>query len=147
MIEKERKFKLQYPVYNGMKGVRIKQGYLIIKGKKHLRVRIIEDKKVTATLTYKSKIDDVTKIEYEYEIPLSDAIEMYESTDIKLEKTRYKTKFDGNQVDIDVLDNGKSWVEIEFKKDLKNLPDYCGEEITGNKEYSNIQIALGNLTL
>jgi CYTH domain-containing protein len=50
-------------------------------------------------------------------------------------------------VDIDVLDNGKSWVEIEFKKDLKSLPDYCGEEITGNKEYSNIQIALGNLTL
>ena len=29
MIEKERKFKLKYPVFDELKGVRIKQGYLI----------------------------------------------------------------------------------------------------------------------
>lgn len=144
MIEKERKFKLKYPVFDGLKGVRIKQGYLMVKGKKHLRVRIIEGKTITATLTYKSKIDEVTKLEYEYEIPINEALELYNSTDVKLEKTRYKTKFDGNQVDIDVLDNGKCWVEIEFERELKKLPDYCGEEVTGNKEYSNIQIALSN---
>ena len=146
MIEKERKFELLYPVYQDMKGIRIKQGYIMVKGKKHLRVRILIGKKTTATLTYKSKIDDVTKLEYEYEIPLKDAFELYDSTEIKLEKTRYKTKFDGNEVDIDVLDDGRCWVEIEFKKEIKKLPDYCGAEVTGQKEYSNIQIALNNLT-
>jgi len=33
-------------------------------------------------------------------------------------------------------------MEIEYEDELTELPDYCGEEITGMKEYSNIAIAI-----
>ena len=63
------------------------------------------------------------------------------ATNVKLEKTRYKTTFEGNKVDIDIYPDGRSSAEIEYEIELVNLPDYCGEEITGNKEWSNLSIA------
>jgi CYTH domain-containing protein len=108
-------------------------------GNKHLRVRIIDDN--IGFITIKTIVSDTTKIEYEYEIPLEDAIELMNSTDITLRKVRYKTLFDGNLVDIDIYENGLSVVEIEYQDQLNNIPDYCGKEITGKKKYSNIRIA------
>ena len=69
---------------------------------------------------------------------------MQSSTDIKLEKTRYKTTFEGNKVDIDVYPDGRTSAEIEYEIEIINIPDYCGEEITGNKEWSNLNIAKKN---
>lgn len=141
--EQERKFKLKYlPVcetkYN------IEQGYLFIEDKNYLRVRIIDNKH--CYLAYKTIVSKNVKNEYEYEIPLKDALELMESTNIKLNKTRYVTKDDyGNQVDIDIFENGLETMEIEYENELLELPYYCGEEITGNKEYSNIYIALQNI--
>jgi hypothetical protein len=34
--------------------------------------------------------------------------------------------------------------EYEYEIDLINIPDYCGEEITGNKDWSNLNIAKKN---
>ena len=141
MIERERKFKLKY-VPEGLTPIHIKQAYLMFDKKKQFRVRIIDDKE--AWVAYKVKIDKTTKSEYEYEIPIQDANHLYQSTDIKLEKTRYKTTFEGNKVDIDVYPDGKTSAEIEYEIDLINIPDYCGEEITGNKEWSNLNIAKKN---
>lgn len=139
MIEKERKFLLKYlPEYDKIQ--HIKQGYLLLEGNKHLRVRIIDDS--DALLTYKLICDDRTKIEYEYNIPISDGLEMYKSTDKIVEKVRYKTTFNGMNVDIDVYGNGISVVEIEYDDELTMLPDYCGDEVTGLSEYSNIRMAL-----
>ena len=61
-----------------------------------------------------------------------------------LEKTRYKTTFEGNKVDIDVYPDGRTSAEIEYEIGIVNIPDYCGEEITGNKEWSNLNIAKKN---
>ena len=110
--------------------------------KKQFRVRIIDDNE--AWVAYKVKIDRTTKSEYEYQIPIQDANHMYQSTDVKLEKTRYRTTFEGNKVDIDVYPDGRTSAEIEYEIELVNLPDYCGEEITGNKEWSNLNIAKKN---
>ena len=44
-------------------------------------------------------------------------------------------------MDIDIYPNGPSVVEIEYKQELVQIPDYCGVEITGNPKYSNINIA------
>jgi CYTH domain-containing protein len=140
MIEKERKFKLKY-LPQGLTPMRIKQGYLMIKNKKNLRVRIINDE--VAYFTFKISIDKSSKDEFEYQIPLSEAIEMYSKAEKRLEKTRYKTKFNGNNIDIDVYPDGLKVVEIEYEDNLKDgdIPDYCGEEITGISKYSNIKIA------
>lgn len=142
MIEKERKFLMKYQPSDLYHMERIEQGYIMFDGSKHLRVRIIDD--MVGFITLKTIVSDTTKIEYEYEIPLKDAIELMESTNIKLRKTRYKTHYDGNLVDIDIYPSGLSVVEIEYSTELTNIPDYCGKEITGKKEYSNIKIARKN---
>ena len=141
-IEKERKFLLKGLPPKTEDGINIKQGYLIVKGTKQFRVRIIDDK--YAKIAYKSKIDSVSKLEFEFDIPLEEAQEMYKSCEHTLEKRRYKTTFDGNIVDIDIYENGSipPIVEIEFTGELKRLPDYCGEEVTGKREFSNIAIAM-----
>ena len=135
MKEQERKFKLK-ELPEGLKGIKIQQGYLFLDVKKHLRVRVIDNEK--AYLTYKTFHSSTLRTEYEYEIPLTDAIEMLESTKIKLEKTRYKTEFEGNVVDIDIFSDGTRVVEIEYENELTSIPDYCGEEVTGELKYSNI---------
>jgi CYTH domain-containing protein len=139
MIERERKFKLK-EVPPGLHGQLIEQGYLMFDGNKHLRVRIINGKK--AYLTFKTIISQTERIEYEYEIPVEDGVEMLNSTNIKLEKIRYKTEWNGNNVDIDIFKNGLRVVEIEYDGELTSIPDYCGEDVTFNREYSNLLIAM-----
>lgn len=141
MLEKERKFKLKY-LPKGLEPKHIKQGYLMFEGKKHLRVRITDNK--LAELTFKTILDKEVKKEFEYQIPLKDAKDMYNDTKIWIEKIRYSTKFGKNKVDIDFYLNGIQVVEIEFNSPLKKLPDYCGEEVTGQAKYSNIVMALRN---
>lgn len=137
MIEKERKFKLDYlPEWDAKE--EIKQAYLLVEEYKHLRIRIIDDKR--AYIAFKIGYSQ-ERLEYEYEIPYFDGLEMYINSELKLEKTRYKTSYENNNVDIDIYPGGLAIVEIEFKKELNNIPDYCGEEVTGIREYSNISIA------
>ena len=141
MIEKERKFILK-ELPTDLTPSNIQQGYLMFEGNKHLRVRVIDN--VKAFLTFKIILDSTVRVEYEYEIPLADGIEMLNSTDIKLSKTRYKTEFEGNQVDIDIFENGLAVVEIEYVDELNNIPDYCGIEVTEDNRFSNINIAKTN---
>jgi len=143
MIERERKFKLKYlPTEYIVNEQKIHQGYLMFDGAKHLRVRIIEDKfGVSAYLTLKTIKSDSEKEEYEFPICEEAAKELFDSTEEKLTKTRYKSVFQGNTVDIDCFEDGTTWVEIEYEEELTDVPDYCGEEITGIKEFSNIYIA------
>jgi CYTH domain-containing protein len=142
-LEKERKFILKYiPDWGAFSNTHhIKQGYLMLDGINNLRVRIDNDK---AYMTYKQAVNDTTKKEFEYEIPMADALELYEMAPHRLEKTRYSTEFYGNHIDMDVYPDGRMVVEIEYEDELTELPDYCGEEITGNPEWSNIQIAINN---
>ncbi len=141
MIEKERKFILLEMPKTDI-SIELKQAYLMFEGMKHLRVRIINNEK--AYIAFKDIKTPCIKIEYEYEIPLKDAIEMFNSSCYRVEKIRHKTMFDGNCVDIDVYPNGLSVVEIEYETELVSIPNYCGEEVTGISEYSNIGIAIKN---
>ena len=138
--EIERKYKLNYIPGGNLVRHKIKQGYLMFDGNKHLRVRIIDD--CVGYITFKTIINEQEKNEFEYQIPLSDTIELYNSTDIKLEKERICTHDEyGNNVDIDLFTDGTQVVEIEFEELPPTLPDFCGEDVTGQKEYSNIYIA------
>lgn len=123
----------------GLASVRIKQGYIMLGDNQQLRVRLVKDK---AFLAYKTDIDQYSKHEYEYQIPYKDGMELYLSSKYRVEKTRYPTAFQGNSVDIDIYDHGVSVVEIEYESDLKEIPTYCGTEVTGEMEYSNIYIAM-----
>jgi CYTH domain-containing protein len=143
MIEKEKKYLLKY-IPQGCSKVEIEQGYLMIEGRNHLRIRIEDGTK--ASIAFKRCVTESIKHEYEYEIPISDGIELMSSIKCKLKKTRYKTTHNGNTIDIDDYGNGIWVAEIEFNCDESQLkvPDYFGKDVTGIKEYSNISMALSN---
>jgi adenylate cyclase len=142
-IEKERKFLLKYLPSECVKGEKLLQGYLEKSSNSQLRVRLYETK---ACLTYKTEHGTNSRNEYEYEIPYKDGIELYNNALYRLEKTRYKTSFNNNLVDIDIYPNGIKVVEIEYETELlpSDIPEYCGEEVSNVKEYSNIYIAMNN---
>ena len=106
-IEKEKKFLLkELPEnFNEMDifaDYEIEQGYLMFGDDKELRVRIIKGRWNNDTMiTYKSKIDETSRNEYEYRIPMKDAISLMNSTKIKLKKRRRMVEVDGLEITID----------------------------------------------
>ncbi len=144
-IEKERKF-----LFNekGLKATLsdwiptpIRQGYLMLATGQQLRIRLLPGK-YQAFLCYKVDKDSITRHEYEYEIPYDEGLELYEGSKYIVEKVRYSTLFKGNNVDIDIYPGGLKVVEVEFDEELTEIPPYCGKEVTGEIEYTNIYIAM-----
>ncbi len=158
MIEIERKFKFigSESMLHALTPIKITQGYLMLSPEQHLRVRIYNDSK--AVLGYKIFRTSTERSEYGWAIPTQEAKELLAGTNIKLEKTRYSTTYrtidPRNRlpvdltVDIDIYESiNLKIVEIEFPDNFLAdpgtvmLPGYCGEEITGISEFSNITIA------
>lgn len=153
MIEKERKFligdKVNIEKYK-LKSKLIKQGYLLLgQGGRQLRIRILDKK---AYICYKYKISEYEKAEYEYKIPYKEGLELYNSSELKLEKNRFSQKInDEIRIDIDFYKNDYIVVELEYTcsfeksneyiKNISKLNKLIGDEITGDKKYSNIQLA------
>jgi CYTH domain-containing protein len=145
MIERERKFLLKYLPDLGeyfKTPQKIKQGYLLTNKKKHLRIRITNEH--FCHICYKQKISKETRYEFEYLIPKEEGFKLYDLAEFKLEKNRFVTVYNYNKVDIDVYPSGLAIVEIEFNDTLNSIPDYCGKEVTGIKEFSNIYLAKRN---
>lgn len=147
--EIERKFLLakgtSIPIPAGYKKLKIKQGYIFAEKGKHLRIRLYKDKAVIGLKYTSGPIRD----EYEYEIPMKDAKEMYAKCTMKLEKNRLTFKRFKETYDVDTFPNGIQFVEVEFNsiKDSKKWvkPHWIGKEITGESKFSNIALAKKNL--
>lgn len=158
MIEIERKFKFigNESMLHTLTPIKICQGYLMLSPEQHLRVRIYNDSK--AVLGYKIFRSTTERSEYGWAIPTQEGKELLAGTDVKLEKTRYSTTYRTMDprnnlpvdltVDIDIYESiDLRIVEIEFPDNflaepgVTHLPSYCGEEITGISEFSNITIA------
>lgn len=126
---------------------KIKQGYLYVKKNEQTRVRLYED---TSFICIKYGCG-LIRDEFEYEIPLKDGKAIYKNCKLTLEKIRTSFIIGEEQYDFDQLPNGVSWMEVEFKsikymeKWDRNKPTWLGKEVTGNKKYSNVQIAKQNL--
>lgn len=148
--EHERKFLCKY-IPENLPKMYIEQGYIFYEEKKHLRVRICEELEwdesggVKVWDVYCSiglKFDEEERDEFEYTVPFSDATQIMKKCEIKLDKTRYTTKHENCTVHIDDFGDIKI-IEIETptKHHSFTIPDYFGEEVTGDKKYSNIAIA------
>lgn len=142
--EIERKFLLDKPIpWDLGEQKLIKQGYIFLSKNKHLRVRIIDHSAFLCLKFTKNK----TRDEYEYEIPLLDGLEMMSKCTYVVEKIRNVMHPIGNRytIDIDTYPNGLIVAEVEFKtiEDSESFSplDWFGEEISGNKKYSNITLA------
>jgi len=142
--EIERKFLIETEISPNLGEQKlIKQGYVLLDKNKQLRVRVIDHKAFLCLKYTKNKVRD----EYEYEIPLIDALEILSKCKYKLEKIRTTlSPHNGNYVvDVDTYPNGLTVAEVEFKSqedcDAFKPIDWFGPEITGVKEYSNITLA------
>lgn len=151
-VEIERKFLLKNkPVENWevLYKMNIKQGYLLLQDNKQIRIRLTSEN--IGVLCYKECFDAIHRKELEQIINYDLAKVMYDLCPIKLEKNRTKFvhTYSSYSFELDEYPNGLSVIEIEVQKeeefqliiDILIRDNIIGEEITGVKEYSNIEIA------
>ncbi|MCF7522188.1 CYTH domain-containing protein [Neisseria sp. ZJ106] len=145
-IEIERRFLLKNDGWRQTASApqRLQQGYLSVEKERTIRVRIIDDK---AWLTLKGYISDVSRSEFEYEIPAAHArIMMDTMCPFKMEKNRYRVDFGGFVFEIDEYfgDNAPLMVaEIELPAEDTEFPrpDWLGEEITADGKFTNAYLS------
>lgn len=142
--EIERKFLLKDSSWKELTdaGTQYCQGYLVGSNKSSVRVRI-QGKR--AFLNIKSATIDITRQEFEYEIPLAEATEMLETLCEKplIDKVRYLIQSDNHIWEIDVFsgDNeGLVVAEIELKDKNERFakPNWLGDEVSDDKRYYNV---------
>lgn len=129
----------------------IRQGYIALGPPTAIRVRIVGQ---TANLNIKKATHDIERTEFEYPIPLTDALEMIEHLCVgsPIEKTRHEVP-DGERVwEIDVfhgLNHGLVVAELEIptRTAAFELPDWLGPEISDDPRYLNAYLAVTPYTL
>jgi len=142
--EIERKFLIKNTSWkkHAGKGIKYSQGYLV--GSKHASVRVrLQGER--AYLNIKSATIGIARQEFEYEIPLADALEMLDTLCEKplINKTRYHVKNDKHVWEIDVFEgdnDGLIVAEIELNNENEPFikPDWLGEEVSADARYYNV---------
>jgi CYTH domain-containing protein len=127
------------------KGEIYKQGYILTEPAKTIRIRIAE---TNAYLTIKGETKGISRAEFEYKIPVKDAIEMLKQfAGNIIEKTRYKIEFKGKIWEVDVFsgkNEGLILAEIELNNEDEkfDLPDWTAEEVSKDEKYFNSYLSL-----
>lgn len=144
--EIERKFLLKDASWKALadEGTQYSQGYLLGSQKASVRVRIQGER---AFLNIKSATIDITRQEFEYEVPLDEAKEMLETLCGKplISKKRYHLKSENHLWEIDVFqgDNeGLVVAEIELADENEYFvqPDWLGDEVSDDERYYNVSL-------
>lgn len=143
--EIERKFLVKSNSYRSLATAEfIHQGFLSTDKERVVRVRIRGDK---AWITVKGLSQGASRAEFEYSIPLDDARFMLENLCIKptIEKHRFQITFEGFTWEVDEFlgeNEGLVVAEIELPSEnsVFSLPDWIGEEVTGDERYYNARL-------
>ncbi|MGB1031950.1 MAG: CYTH domain-containing protein [Flavobacteriales bacterium] len=140
-IEIERKFLLKSADWRQLvvSSDLIQQGYLSTVPEKTVRVRSRGEK---AFLTIKGKNEGLSRLEFEYEIPASDAQDLLKLCDQSISKTRHLVHQGDLVWEIDEfhdLNRGLILAEIELKSESQEFPLPCwiGEEVSNDARYYN----------
>jgi adenylate cyclase len=152
VVEIERKFLVADDSWRGLAdgGQRIRQAYLASSATNTVRIRVIDES--TARLTIKSGFRGLTRDEFEYDIPVSDAIAMLVLRESSvIDKTRYNIERDGLIWEVDVYagDNaGLVIAEVELDDESRaiSLPDWIKHEVSGDARYQNSALAAAPYT-
>jgi CYTH domain-containing protein len=126
-------------------GTTIRQFYLFAAEDRSIRVRLRDD---TAILTCKFGRVARERDEFEYRIPVADALQMQTfARGNVIEKTRYRVRHADNMFEVDVFGGALSGLEIaelETTEEVAEalLPQWLGREVTGDAAYYNASLAL-----
>lgn len=144
--ETERKFLVKGEfIHLAIREIKIIQSYLIKDYEKTIRIRIADDK---AYLTIKTRPAEntISRNEWEFQIPVTDAEEMIKiCIPGKIVKTRYIIPSGKHKIEVDVFhekNEGLVIAEIELASDDEEYfkPDWLGEEVTGRPQYYNANL-------
>jgi adenylate cyclase len=146
-IEIEKKFLVKDKTYKQLAtGVHYRQGYLNRDKERTVRVRIAGD---DAFLTIKGITRGIERLEFEYPISLTEANEMIDLLCEKpvIEKYRYSFYSNGHEWEVDeFLGENEGLViaevELDTTDELVDLPEWIGEEVTGNARYYNSMLSV-----
>ncbi|KQV66244.1 CYTH domain-containing protein [Rhizobium sp. Root1220] len=122
-----------------------KQGYIASMDDRSVRVRVLDE--TTARLTIKIGRSAMTREEFEYDIPVADAVQLLDDAiGIVIEKTRYRVPHEGFVWEVDVFSGQHQGlviaeVELRSESDKPPLPQWLGREVTGDFRYSNQALA------
>jgi len=146
--EIERKFLIDQQKWDNLnkpEGKLFRQGYILTDSDKTIRVRATESK---GFLTIKGQTIGATRMEYEYEIPLTEATELLDNFAVsELSKTRYEIIFNGKLWEVDVfLGDNKGLIvaeiELESEDETFDLPDWVNTEVTEEAKYYNSNLTV-----
>jgi CYTH domain-containing protein len=142
--EIERKFLVRNTGFLvGDPGVLFRQGYLSRDPDRTVRVRLAGG---VGYLTIKGRPRGAARPEFEFEIPVDDARELLVlCADSVIEKTRHRIDHAGLTWDVDVFSGANDGlviaeVELPTEDHAVVLPDWVGEEVTGDVRYYNSRL-------
>jgi len=143
--EIERKFLVTGDQWRaGSKPIRTCQGYLPSGNDTTVRVRVQDER---AWLTIKGKTEGLSRLEYEYGIPVSDAEEILARLCQRpyIEKNRYLVNYAGMKWEVDefLQENAGlivAEVELSSEEEQVELPPWVGEEVSHDPRYRNINL-------
>lgn len=140
--EIERKFLLRHDGWRTLAtGQLYRQGYIPTQGTQTVRLRVIGAR---GFLTIKGAAVNGSRSEFEYEIPVAEAQEMLDSLCARplIEKYRHCITVDRWLWEVDEFLGENSGlllaeVELSSESDEPIIPDWIGEEVTGDRRYFN----------
>ena len=124
----------------------IKQAYLTENNQIRTRIRITPNK---AYLTLKVIQINISRTEFEYQIPINDAKYLFSMSNYQIFKTRYILNHFNDEWVVDVFEKnhlGLIIAEIELKSENQKfkVPTWIGKDISTDKKYSNFCLAKSN---
>ncbi|BEV72770.1 MULTISPECIES: CYTH domain-containing protein [unclassified Paludibacterium] len=117
-----------------------RQGYLSVDPARTVRVRVVGKQ---AWLTLKAKVTDTSRHEFEYEIPLADALTMLDTMcPMLIDKRRTRVMHGGMLWEVDEFDGANAGLilaEIELPDEQTPFerPDWLGAEVTADGRFTN----------
>lgn len=147
MLEIERKFLVKpewwYEPHNEVR--EIQQGYLNTDPERTVRIRL-DDLYGYMTVKGKGSESGMSRFEWEMVIHHSEARSLLGLCTDVIEKTRYSILYGDHTWEVDVfhgLNDGLVLAEIELRSENEAfiIPDWIGEEVTGDARYYNACLA------
>lgn len=147
-IEIERKFLVnhkKWELVDKPAGDYYRQGYILNNDNRTVRIRVANQ---SGYITIKGSTIGIARKEFEYEIPVKDAVELLNDfTSSQIEKTRYKLYFEGKLWEVDVFagdNSGLITAEIELRSEDEKfaMPDWISAEVSDDKRYFNSNLSV-----
>ncbi len=146
-IEIERKFLVNKDKWDASAKPQPKyfrQGYLHAEPHKTIRVR---QTSTEGFLTIKGISEGASRIEFEYKIPVLEAAELLNNFAVsELSKNRFELHYADKLWEVDEFlgDNEGlivAEIELTFEDEAFELPEWAGQEVTGDEKYYNSSLA------